>query len=296
MDAIPVVSQFKSLWQAMTGDLQGASRTQELFSRKCVGVSQLRSLVEVMCNQEDEALKTQLIFSSPGNLAGQGVMVVSAIAAPYAVGAAISGMGFGQGGIVAGTAAAEFMASYGGAVSANSLCAFLQSAGAVGLQAGTTAVVSTATGTAAGAAAGMLSDAVTIEKNVNSDKFGIQTCHEYFVTAEPYHIECKVETLGNRQEFQFFHISENIFVIQCWHEGYLYAKDGQVSLSRSISNENMFEFTLLSKDGQVSFKSMSNNKYLGAEKDGTLTCEEEKVGEKSSFKLVMCGGTVQPDA
>lgn len=81
------------------------------------------------------------------------VAVVGAVALPLAIPAAVGALGFGSGGIVAGSWAASFMASYGGAVSAGSACAVLQSIGAAGL-AGTGIATAAAGGAAAGAATG----------------------------------------------------------------------------------------------------------------------------------------------
>ena len=60
-DSMPIVSQTKSLVQVMTGDAEGARRTQENFSRQCVGISQARSLVESTYDRE-AALETQEQF------------------------------------------------------------------------------------------------------------------------------------------------------------------------------------------------------------------------------------------
>ncbi|KAF9354270.1 hypothetical protein BGX34_011121 [Mortierella sp. NVP85] len=68
------------------------------------------------------------------------VMVLGGIAAaPFLVTSAVTGAGFGPGGIIAGTKAAKFMASYGGAVTKGSACSIMQSIGAAGL--GTTGKV-----------------------------------------------------------------------------------------------------------------------------------------------------------
>ena len=61
-DSIPVVSQTKSLVQAIAGDEEGARRTQENFSRQCPIVSQARSLVEVSMGDEEAARETQRQF------------------------------------------------------------------------------------------------------------------------------------------------------------------------------------------------------------------------------------------
>ena len=61
-DSIPVVSQTKSLVQAIGGDTEGARRTQENFSRQCPVVSQTRSLVEASMGDVDAARETQKEF------------------------------------------------------------------------------------------------------------------------------------------------------------------------------------------------------------------------------------------
>ena len=62
VDSLPVVSQVKSLGQAITGDTEGARQTQENFSRRCPVVSQARSLVEVSMGDADAAVETQRQF------------------------------------------------------------------------------------------------------------------------------------------------------------------------------------------------------------------------------------------
>ncbi|KAF9102933.1 hypothetical protein BGX27_010808 [Mortierella sp. AM989] len=103
------------------------------------------------------------------------VGVTSAVAAPFAVVGIVGAIGFGAGGIVAGSWAAGFMASYGGTVAAGSACAVLQSVGAAGLgMAGTTAVCG------AGAAVGVVVssagiDSVEGEKKENNGTSGDST-------------------------------------------------------------------------------------------------------------------------
>lgn len=63
-ESVPVVSQLMSAGQAIAGDHEGARRTQERFSRECVGVSQVRSLVEVSMGNSDAALRTQMDFAA----------------------------------------------------------------------------------------------------------------------------------------------------------------------------------------------------------------------------------------
>ncbi|KAJ3004763.1 hypothetical protein HKX48_001047 [Thoreauomyces humboldtii] len=86
-----------------------------------------------------------------------GLCLTGAVAVPVAVTLAVPALGFGAAGIAAGSWAAGFMGGYGGAVGAGSLCAFLQSAGAVGLSTG--AVVGLGAG---GAAAGGVAAAAAV--------------------------------------------------------------------------------------------------------------------------------------
>ena len=49
MNSIPVLSQFKSLVQVISGDEAGARRTQEEFSRKGIIVSQVNQFINAYC-------------------------------------------------------------------------------------------------------------------------------------------------------------------------------------------------------------------------------------------------------
>lgn len=89
-----------------------------------------------------------------------GMAVLAPIAVPIAVGA----LGFGAGGIIAGTPAAAIMASYGGAVTAGSACAIMQSIGAAGLSA-TGALISGTVGGLVGGAAGVAAGAAADRKD-----------------------------------------------------------------------------------------------------------------------------------
>ncbi|OQS05984.1 hypothetical protein THRCLA_20471 [Thraustotheca clavata] len=65
IDSVPLVSQAKSLFQAITGDLKGASQTQENFTKGCPVVSQVRAAVEDTILQNPEAAsKTRNHFIS----------------------------------------------------------------------------------------------------------------------------------------------------------------------------------------------------------------------------------------
>ncbi|KAL2628932.1 hypothetical protein R1flu_013618 [Riccia fluitans] len=80
-------------------------------------------------------------------LAGATIVTgVALLATPLAIPAVVSSLGFGPAGIAAGFLAASFMASYGGTVGAGSVCAILQSIGAVGTFTGATAVATAGAG------------------------------------------------------------------------------------------------------------------------------------------------------
>jgi len=57
-DWIPGVSQLKSICQLVTGDVEGAARTQENFVRECPVVSQSVALGQLIAGDEDGAKET----------------------------------------------------------------------------------------------------------------------------------------------------------------------------------------------------------------------------------------------
>lgn len=63
VDWIPGISQLKSLFQVMSGDAEGAKRTQENFSKQMPVVSQIRSAVESASGNDEAARQTQLAFA-----------------------------------------------------------------------------------------------------------------------------------------------------------------------------------------------------------------------------------------
>lgn len=63
-DGFPVISQLKSLVQAVAGDTDGARQTQENFIRQMPVVSQLTSAVQAATGDLDGARKTQEQFLS----------------------------------------------------------------------------------------------------------------------------------------------------------------------------------------------------------------------------------------
>ena len=60
LDWVPIVSQVKSLTQALAGDAPAARLTQERFSMQCPIVSQCRSLAESLMGDNAAARRTQL--------------------------------------------------------------------------------------------------------------------------------------------------------------------------------------------------------------------------------------------
>jgi len=63
LDWIPLVSQAKSFIQACNGDMEGARKTQENFSKRCPIVSQSRSAIEALMGDMEAARKTQDEFT-----------------------------------------------------------------------------------------------------------------------------------------------------------------------------------------------------------------------------------------
>ncbi|KAF9352767.1 hypothetical protein BGX34_011971 [Mortierella sp. NVP85] len=84
---------------------------------------------------------------------------IGMVLAPIVLEAIVGAMGFGTGGITAGTMATRIMASYGGRVTVGSLCAGLQSIGAAGLSAGASAIVALIGGLAGGSLGAQLGGA-----------------------------------------------------------------------------------------------------------------------------------------
>jgi len=126
-ESIPVVSQAISLQQHLSGDSEGALRTQHQFTRECLGVSQMRSAVEAGMGNNEAALATQWAFahnmdnavdSVPGighakaaihaacgdEAGADKAIALSGRAAGLAAGGAAAGALAGPGGAVAGIA------------------------------------------------------------------------------------------------------------------------------------------------------------------------------------------------
>lgn len=93
MDWIPVLSQVKSLVQAVSGDTEGARITQENFSKQCPIVSQSRSAAEAVFISSEAARKTQLEFLTNVKDVGYGV-VTGTPGVGHAVGAVQYAAGF----------------------------------------------------------------------------------------------------------------------------------------------------------------------------------------------------------
>lgn len=76
VDWIPGVSQLKSAVQLITGDVEGAARTQENFAKECPVVSQVTSAVQVIAGDTDGALETQKRCLGTINNVANGIPVV----------------------------------------------------------------------------------------------------------------------------------------------------------------------------------------------------------------------------
>lgn len=62
LDPVPVVSQAKTLFHMLHGDVNKAVETQDRFSKRCPGISQLRSLMEFTEGDARAAQQTQHEF------------------------------------------------------------------------------------------------------------------------------------------------------------------------------------------------------------------------------------------
>lgn len=58
MSWLPGISQAKSLFQAITGDLDGAKETQKQFFQQCPVVSQTTSLIQFLADDKEGAKET----------------------------------------------------------------------------------------------------------------------------------------------------------------------------------------------------------------------------------------------
>ena len=76
LDWIPVVSQLKSMVQLLTGDAEGAARTQANYFQECPVLSQAVSLVQVVAGDTDGALETQKKCLGTLNNVANGLPVV----------------------------------------------------------------------------------------------------------------------------------------------------------------------------------------------------------------------------
>ena len=86
-DSVPVVSQVKSLVQAIAGDMEGAKKTQEQFLRTGLVASQVNSAVVAIQGDHAEARKIQEEFGEETVLILEGTPIIGhAMSAGYAAG------------------------------------------------------------------------------------------------------------------------------------------------------------------------------------------------------------------
>ncbi|XP_071178047.1 uncharacterized protein [Mytilus edulis] len=79
IDSIPVISQVKSLFQVMSGDVDGARHTAEKFAETGIIASQMTSLIHVMNGDEEAARETQKKFGKSMESLADSVPVVGHI-------------------------------------------------------------------------------------------------------------------------------------------------------------------------------------------------------------------------
>ena len=79
INAVPVVSQVKSLGQVASGNAEGARITQEEFSKLCPVISQTRSLVHSLSGDQKQARQVQKEFGKNLNVAVDSVPVIGHI-------------------------------------------------------------------------------------------------------------------------------------------------------------------------------------------------------------------------
>ena len=86
-DSVPVVSQVKSLVQAISGDMEGAKKTQEQFIRTGLVASQVNSAVVAIQGDHAEARKIQEEFGEETVVVLEGTPIIGhAMSAGYAAG------------------------------------------------------------------------------------------------------------------------------------------------------------------------------------------------------------------
>jgi len=153
---------------------QLSSETVKIDEKGCIvgdemdnPTCRIEEVFRVLPTAENIHIVVGTVSSKSGNLTSNrfayaaGAAGVCLIAAPLVIPAAVSAVGFGSGGIAAGSWAAGFMASYGGIVEAGSICAIMQSIGAVGaISAGATTTATVAGATIVVGAASVLKDEI----------------------------------------------------------------------------------------------------------------------------------------
>eukprot|EP00775_Hariotina_reticulata_P010650 gene10650-10809_t len=81
INILPVISQLISLFQVACGDVDGAERTQQEFSKGCPVISECRSLVEVATGNIEAARETQVFQARTLEYIAEATPVVGHMAA-----------------------------------------------------------------------------------------------------------------------------------------------------------------------------------------------------------------------
>eukprot|EP00439_Symbiodinium_sp_Y106_P055428 s4204_g7.t1 len=79
VDLFPGLSQTRSLFQLIAGDVKGAERTQQNFIRQCPGLSQVTSAVQAIAGDTKGAAETQKQFGGAMSSLADGIPIVGHI-------------------------------------------------------------------------------------------------------------------------------------------------------------------------------------------------------------------------
>jgi hypothetical protein len=129
MNAVPIVSQIKSLVLYSRGKKTESVETMNDFTTKCIGASQIKSVWYLLHNQKHFAISTQMQFIEPANLAVQATFLLVFLLFPMCELAFIHYLGFQKDGLTKKSFAAKWMASFNGSIPRNSLFSMFQQIG-----------------------------------------------------------------------------------------------------------------------------------------------------------------------
>ncbi|KAJ3267869.1 hypothetical protein HDV01_003871 [Terramyces sp. JEL0728] len=199
-----------------------------------------------------------------------GVVVI----APLAVTGIITAVGFGAGGVAAGSFAAGIQSSLG-SVSAGSLFATLQSVGVVGLSAGVESMISVIGGSAAGIGLGILEDNA-YTGNIMQNVF-------FWDTAEALN--------KNMKEFEQMEIKlckDGGYRIQSrWDKMFLHVlDDGKCVFRKEDNSLNQIFYIITDDEGVTRIRSILNKCWMYCDAvDGKIWCLNDEPDEGCEWEL-----------